>query len=196
MDEGKDFDLIFVSCLSQCLAHNGHTISAVWTSSLTSWTLTHANMGMPSRFLLARLFYIPVSSFPSQVWKYLMEGSAYLVMALFNFFPPYFLPVLVQCLSRNWKNLWVAIFHLDNVVVNFFSILQDEYFYFPKANMLYYITKYTVQGSFSPNGPSLYSYSFLNFNRFPDTTVNLPFWDVAKSSRQFETASMCTEQAP
>lgn len=101
-------------------------------------------------FLLVLLFYMPMSSFPNQIWKYLMAGSAYLVLALLNFFLPYFLPVLVQCLSRNWTNLWVAIFHLDSVAVNFYSIIQDEYFYFPKASMLYYIMKYTVQGSFDP----------------------------------------------
>ena len=82
------------------------------------------------------------------------------------------------------------------VVSFFFPIIpKDEYFYFPKANTSHCIMKYAVEASFSPSGPSPYSYSFLNFNRLPETTANVPFWDIAKSSRQFQTATVCTEQA-
>lgn len=74
----------------------------------------------------------------------------------------------------------------------FFPIIpEDEYFDFPEANTSRCIMKYAVQGSFSPNGPSPYLYSFLNFSSFPETTANVPFWDIAKSSRQFETATVC-----
>lgn len=78
----------------------------------------------------------------------------------------------------------------------FFPIIpKDEHFYFPKANTSHCIMKYAVEASFSSNGPSPYSYSFLNFNRLLETTANVPFWDIAKSSRRFQTATVCTEQA-
>lgn len=58
-------------------------------------------------------------------------------------------------------------------------VSKVEYFYCLKANTFHCITKQTVQGSFSLSGPSLYSYSVLNFNRFPETTANVPSWDIA-----------------
>lgn len=142
-------------------------------------------------FCFTYLCLLPPGRFEIASWH-----NPYLVTALFNIFLPYFLPVLVQQLSRNQANLWVAICHLKNVVVNFFSIRpRDEYFHFPKAKILHCTMKYTVQGFFSPSSPSLYPHSFLNFNRFPEITANFPFWDTAKSSRQFETASVCAKQA-
>ena len=52
--------------------------------------------------------------------------------------------------------------------------------------------KYTVPGSLTQWSKSLYILIF-NFNRFPETHANVPFWDIAKSSRQFQTTTVCME---
>ena len=80
------------------------------------------------------------------------------------------------------------------MTVDFFSPITPKYkyFYFPEVNTSHYIMKYTVPGSLTQWSKSLYILIF-NFNRFPETHANVPFWDIAKSSRQFQTTTVCME---